>query len=137
MSLFSRLYFDFFSRNLTSLISHYNDFNLEMVLFFYYCLALILFYRKGRRASSAKGGFELGSNASKATFKHLTPYDLCHCRYLVVGVFLPKRQALSANIRSIIGNVKKRRFFLPLAWARKKSLSVVGALTGAPQLFAP
>jgi len=29
--LFSRLYFDFFfSRNLTSLISHYNDFNLDI-----------------------------------------------------------------------------------------------------------
>jgi len=34
--------FRFFSQNLTSLISHYNDFYLEMVLFFYYYLALIL-----------------------------------------------------------------------------------------------
>ena len=31
---------------------------------------------QGRRESSAKGGFELGSNASKATFKHFTPYAI-------------------------------------------------------------
>jgi len=38
-----------YSRNLTSLISHYNDFNLDMFLFiFYYWLALYLLHKKNR-----------------------------------------------------------------------------------------